>query len=660
MEKLKGRKIIISGDFNFDTQNMLPRQQSVFDVISGFGLNILSSDDPTRLGRHLDYICFPAHHPPVRILTFDFINSDHRGLISQLQLKSPQEGKTIFKRAMKNFRVEDLILNLKKYVETTPCCSLDSFCIKIQCEMDIRAPMKKTIFRSTHSSSVSPAIKTLMKTRSKLLRQYNKTRLPADRSKYIEIRKLCQKTYRRQFRKDMKEKLLKSDSKQFYKTLSNISPIKTNTSSLNPSQLEDAAKYFSSITKDIPYQPNNDFEAVKSKPGLRFKFREVTEEDIEKSLKSFPLNSSPGQDGVDVRTLRAICTTFIPDIRRMFTDALMSHSFPPSMKRSLIHPIPKVSNSSDITNFRPISLLTLMSKLLEKTIKIQLEIFTEQYLSFRQFGFRKSLSTEAALITVDHQLRQAISNHDIGILVLLDFSKAFDTVRIDRMIEKLKRIGFDNGSCNFFRSYLSGRSSCVVIDGICSSDFDITMGVPQGSVLGPIIFLLYSADITNVVSHSELTLYADDSQLFFKAKSYKEVYKLQKDLDAISLWARLNGLKLNGSKTQLLLVGQKNVKFSPLLKMNGYVLKASDYVKNLGIKIDNKLQYTQQINDIVKKASFSLSRLARLRSVLNQKSAKMLLETFVIYPSLYASCVWGFSISQTNMTRLQKLENWAA
>ena len=288
-----------------------------------------------------------------------------------------------------------------------------------------------------------------------------------------------------------------------------------------------------------------------------FNFTIVTEEETLKLLSAINICKSTGADGIGARFLKDGKETIVTPVTYIFNLSLKTSVVPIDFKTARVVPLFKKNDCNYEGNYRPVSILPVISKLLERIVYDQLYKYlcdNNLFYSF-QSGFRSSFSTDTALTYLCDKIRLNVDKGLYTGIIMLDLQKAFDTVDHDILIKKLIAIGVQN--VDWFSSYLTSRKQFVDVNGVKSSSEYITCGVPQGSILGPLLFSIYVNDMCNSVS-CELCLYADDSMLFVAGKDVKQIeQRLTEEMYNISAWLESNKLSLHLGKTESILFGSK-------------------------------------------------------------------------------------------------------
>ena len=335
---------------------------------------------------------------------------------------------------------------------------------------------------------------------------------------------------------------------------------------------------------------------------------------------------------------------------------------PSDFKMAKVKPLYKKNKQTDVGNYRPVSILNIVSKVLEKAIYVQLENYLVQnsLLYKYQSGFRQSFSTDSCLIHLLDFIKCQSSRGLYTGMVMLDLQKAFDTVNHDILLEKLKAMGLE--SVEWFRSYLSERTQVVTIGKTISEPLNVTCGVPQGSLLGPLLFLCYINDMEiSVDSDCKLLLYADDSAILFSHKDPDVIAtKLGCVLDSCNRWLVDNKLSLHLGKTECVIYGsrRKLKKVSDFkVECAGHTIIAQKSVKYLGIEIDQHVSGEDVANYVLRKANARLKFLYRQSAYLDHNCRKLLCSALIQCLFDYASCSWFAGLNQKFKNKLQITQN---
>ena len=340
----------------------------------------------------------------------------------------------------------------------------------------------------------------------------------------------------------------------------------------------------------------------------------------------------------------------------MINDMLEHNIFPDALKLADVKPVHKKGDSTDMGNFRPISLLPTLSKVFERIIFDQLNAHFESIFSPLLCGFRKGYSTKYALLKLLLAWHKSLDQKGVVGAVLMDLSKAFDTLPHDLLIAKLAFYGLSKPSLDLILNFLSLRRQRVKIGGIFSGWNDVTLGVPQGSILGPLLFNIFINDLILFIIETIICNFADDNTLFSCNVSYLVVkYTLKADTERALMWFRVNSLVANPEKFQMIFLGTDQAD-SDYFNFEGNIVYPSKSVKLLGVEIDYKLTFDSHISNICKIVNNKTNALMRIRSYLDIDSALKIAKAYILSQFNYCNLIWMFcsKTADKKVTRAHK------
>lgn len=367
---------------------------------------------------------------------------------------------------------------------------------------------------------------------------------------------------------------------------------------------------------------------------------------------------SAGSDQIEPYFLQLAARLIADPVSDIFNLSLNSGAIPNSWKSALVLPLLKGGDPTNLDNYRPISRLSVMAKLFESLLNEQIKHFLADHsvLSPMQSGFRQGHSTVTAVASVTNDIITALDNKKSCAALFIDLSKAFDTVCHDLLLERLKSIGFSPSVIKWFSNYLSGRTQCVTVGNCSSSSLEVKMGVPQGSILGPILFSIYINNLGAGLSPTKVHLYADDTILYTFASSVQEaVNYLQSAFNKIQ--NSLVGLRLvlNAKKTKFMIFTRSRTPCNAaIFTMNGAQLEKVSSYKYLGIWLDDKLSFSTHIECLLKKLRPKLGFYFRQRKCFPYKARKRLVESTFLSVLDYGDIIYMHS-SQFLLKKLDVL-----
>jgi hypothetical protein len=379
--------------------------------------------------------------------------------------------------------------------------------------------------------------------------------------------------------------------------------------------------------------------------------------------KAFKSGKAPGVDNVPTHIIKNSFDLISEPLVKLINLSLSTGVFPDKLKIAQIIPIYKSGESDSVTNYRPISLLTSFSKFFEKVMHNRLSDFIERYeiIYCCQFGFRKNHSTSLALTHLVNKITTAIDRKEVTAGVFLDLSKAFDTLNHEILLAKLQHYGINGLTLKWIKSYLMGRKQFVQIKESRSSEQTIVCGIPQGSILGPLLFILYINDISNASTLTESLIFADDTSIFYSHSdpNYLESV-MNEELQMFDVWMKCNKLSVNIKKTNYVIFksSKKKIPHNFIFCYGNEILKQENTTKFLGVYIDQHLTWKDHISHICKKISKSVGIIYRSRFYLSTKT-KLSLYYTLIYPYItYCNIAWS-STYVTNVNRIFYLQKRA-
>ena len=389
----------------------------------------------------------------------------------------------------------------------------------------------------------------------------------------------------------------------------------------------------------------------------------LTSFEIFKILSALDTNKATGPDGISNKLLREAAPSISDVLAKIFNKSLESSTYPDIWKMAHVVPLHKKNSQSDPNNYRPVSLLTCISKILEKAVYkyVHNYLISNNLITKKQSGFSPGDSTINQLTCICHQIYESFDNRDETRAVFLDLSKAFDKVWHRGLLYKMETMGIHGTMLSWFRSYLSGRRQKVVLGGSESNINTLTCGVPQGSVLGPLLFLIYINDLVENLECDSF-LFADDTSLFKRLHndSASAADSLNRDLEKINLWCQKWLLHINVGKTKDILFSRKRQPSNlPPLYFNNLVIETVSSHKQLGIILDAKLDWSEHIEDICSRSLQRINAWKGLQFKLSRKHLETCLTLFVLPILDYGDILYD-NCSEANKEDLEAVHIAAA
>ena len=667
--------IVILGDFNGT-----PTSVELTTFMSTLSLHSLINT-PTCFksadGSCIDLILTNKKHSFQKCQTFETGVSDHHHMIYTMlkQTFVALPCKKISYRSFKKFSIDSFKVDLEKNLsENTHSGDFSSLNSALEVSLEKHAPYKTRVVRGNNKPHVSKALRKAIMTRSRLKNIYNKTRSRTDFENYKKQRNYVVNLNLQEKRQFFRNLSMKANDgagefwahcKPFFTNKSISSETVSLLEGGEVTQSESVVakvfnSYFVNITKSLPinqWKPYlicyDIFDIIKKfsdHPSIKkirefdygdsFCFSHIYPWETYKVLVGLnPAKSSSG--AVPAKILRSVAKSISVPLTDCFNNCIADGIFPSELKLASVIPVFKSGDVSCKEDYRPISILPSLSKVFEKLLFMQISAYFDSKFSKLLCGFRANYSTQHALLRLVKQWQACLDSRGKVGTILMDLSKAFDSLPHDLLLAKLSAYGFKYGSLKLMFSYLRGRFQRVKIGTTFSEWLEILLGVPQGSILGPLLFNIFINDFFAFITSCEVCNYADDNTLYSCSSTFENVVSdLESGLIKALRWLDLNQLVANPEKFQVMFLGVNAKKLS--LRVKDKIIISKDYVKLLGITIDDHLKFDKHINDICKKANFKVNCLYRIRKYVDEKQASTLCNAFVLSNFYYCPLIWMF------------------
>ena len=374
----------------------------------------------------------------------------------------------------------------------------------------------------------------------------------------------------------------------------------------------------------------------------------VEEKEVLDLVKSFKNKFSNDNQDLYMNLIKKVIYCIVQPLTYIFNKSFVEGVFPDDMKIAKVLPLHKSGERNLFTNYRPVSILPQFSKILEKLfyklfyIRLEKFVSTCNILIDSQYGFRSKRSTSMAVVDLVEKISNSIDKNKPTIGVFIDLKKAFDMVDHKILLQKLCFYGIRGTPHSWLSSYLSNRLQYVEINDVISDRLAIQTGVPQGSILGPLLFILYINDICNVSKLLELILFADDTNIFLSGSDYASICNiLNVELNKLNVWFRVNKLSLNISKTNYIIFGKKRVPDDFHIIINGMAIERVYSTKFLGVIIDHRLNWKEHVSQVTIKLNKILAIFYKIRYKLSSDSLYILYCSLFLPYINYCCEIWG-------------------
>ena len=689
-------KHLILGDFNFHVNNASDTNAKKFEtVLDQFNLK-QNINVPTHIaGNTLDLVITSSDLCVHNLKTDHSINSDHFAVLFSIKSTSPGTvKKTVTYRNWKSVNIdqvkEDISSSFSGFTCTDPEEGVKSYNSILQGIVENHAPLKsREVTIRADAPWYNSELTKEKQLRRKLERKYKRTKLHVDKSqldhqrnKYNYLLSEAKKNY---FRSKVDNA---QTSKELYSVCNKL--LNRGKQSILPDYdcAETLANKFvdyfndkiAKIRIDLEKSPLStpdylaDINVVFDGDPLQ-EFALVSQDYVRKIISSSPTKSC-SLDPIPTWLLKQCQEQIIPVLTLIVNSSLECASFPSELKKAFLTPLLKkaILDCEILKNYRPVSNLSFLSKLIERIVCIQLvdHLKRNDLYEVFQSAYRQLHSTETALLRVQNDLLQAVDTHGGAILVLLDLSAAFDTIDHDKLLSLLRSsFGVEDSALKWFESYLKDRTQTVQIGSSFSKGNTLSFGVPQGSVLGPILFTIYTTPLGHIIRKHGLTfhLYADDTQLYLAFKpsdntsSDNAISRIESCVEDIKIWMRNNFLKLNEDKTELIVITSRETisdKLNIGLNIGGCNITPNKCApRNLGVLFDTTCSLKSHVGKMCSNINYNLYSIGKIRKFLDKPTTVKMINATVTSRLDYCNSLL-YGIHKSSISKLQRCQNHAA
>lgn len=689
-EKMLINNTVIVGDINIKLNSNDNTSYAYKECLHSNGfmcLNSTSDEHFTRKGinsvSHIDHVVTDKLNNNFALSYVTTALSDHRTILTNIDLCKKKIKKRQQKNIYKIFDYESFDKSKKIY----EICKADNFQIfhemlRTEIEKYTKIVEKKDIKK--RKSWVNETMLELIEKRDYYykLKQKNMTNhlhnemFKKYKTKVRNIRNYLKKNH---FEQEIEENI--NCNRKIWKVIKNAmynrdeKIMKTEISKLvhNDTQItskneiaETMNEYFVNVV-----QTSDNFDLPQEVPIENiypFSLDQCSEDEIEKIIMKLNVKSSNGYDGVSVRFLNKYCKQLAKPLNEFFNECMRTGVFPNELKIGAVVPILKKGNNQSCSNYRPITKLSSIDKILEEILLTRLKKFLNQnvfhlFIDSNQFGFVENSNTLAACVSCIESIHEAIDKKKYTALISIDLQKAFDSVNLKCLVKKLHDLGIKGNDLKIFEDFLNERKQYVEINDVKSTFKDIKVGIPQGSKLAGTLFITFINGVLKLKLKGTARFYADDGSFKYEADSIKQLINdIKHDVNVLLDWFNKNQLQLNINKTKILIFNNHTdiptLNDLPGIEYNGQTIERVEHMNYLGLIIDDKLNWNEHVLKLKKKIipiTFALKKLGR---VLPKKQLWMIYHSYILSHINYMNPIWN-NCSNTKLNEIQRIQNRA-
>ena len=562
--------------------------------------------------------------------------------------------------------------------------------------LDSHAPTKKRVVRGNNQPFMNKVLSKAFMQRSKLKNLYNKYPTEVNKTNYKQQRNFCVGLLQKEKKKYYNNLDLKilDDNKKFWKSIKPLFSNKHNVSQKNiviveidtiTSKNEEVAdklnNFFIKAVEDLEieqFAPNDinnahtenieviikryerhpsilRIKGIVNTGNKTFTFTDTTPDVIKDEISKLDPKKASVQNDIPTKILIGSQDIVCDHLSNIYNNSKSDHIYPQALKLSDVIPIHKKEETTLMKSYRAVSLIPVVSKLFERDMYNQILSYIDVFLSPYLFGYRKGYSTEQCLTAMLEQWKKALDNRGTAGAILTDLSKAFDCLNYNLLLAKMEAYGFDKSALEFIQSYLKGRKQRTKVNDSFSLRLLLKKGVPQGSILGPLLFNIFLNDMFYFLKDTKMANYADDNTVYTNKDNINDLLNtLENETCIVIDWLRNNEMKPNNDKCHLIVCNHDHLS----VRLGKEKIESTDSVELLGVVIDNNLNFTDHVSRLCRISNQKLHALARISKYLNEDKLRIIMKTFIQSQFNYCPLVWMFH-SRTLNNKINKLHERA-